>query len=1010
MTRIRPLMVVILILGLPKSLLAMNPQTQLSQYAHTAWRLQDGLLSSVPHAITQTKDGYLWLFTDTDVLRFDGLRFTSFGDITGQQLPRGRTQALYGSSDGSLWIGIESSIYRWQGSTLSRYALPNGRVYTIKEDSNHVIWIGRGHLSDDGSGACRITGADISCLKNSFGQAFAAVGSIAAEPGGAVWFKSVTAIARYEAGKIDLTQIRALSKEAGLSTEGDLSLDPHGGIWIGFHYAGSGLGLEHFQGGRFHKIQTTRFDSSLLRVVSTFTDRDGTLWVGTSDAGLLRIRGSRVEKYDESDGLSGNTVSHILQDQEGSIWMITNRGIDRFADQSVITYSTRQHLSSDETEAVLADRDGRIWATHPSGVDILGNDSVSRLNERLRLSGTHGTSVLQDHSGGIWLGMDNGLYHLTKGVMEPALQKNGAPVGLVGYMVEDKAGIIWISTFGQPQLNLLYILPGQRVAHPFANKLAISKGTLADVHSGIWILDRSNTLAHIDNGQIEIVAGSALRGRNPQSVFQSADGTVYVWCLDGVVLIRGSEARAIRAADIGSCRIYASTIDKMGSMWAAGLCGLFQIDEKSLNRMWESPETAPVIKRWLDVGDGFSGSWPDFSPSVSEAPDGRLWFANNIGIQEIDPTHLAVNYTVPPVKIESLTADHRKICISPSLALPPRTHDLEIDYTALSFINTQKLVFRYKLDEYDTDWQDAGTRREAFYTNLPPGYYRFRVKARNASGVWNEQGASVAFTIAPMWYQTLWLRTVAITAAIGFFVSLYLLRIRTVAKTIELRVSARMSERLRISRELHDTVLQALQGLVLSFSTLTTRVEPEVRLDMERFLDDAELLTVRGRDRIKEMRGYFPANADITTEIHAIASGICGEHQCQVTIKTNGESAPLTAIVHDDALWIAREALRNACQHAQAKNLNIEVSFTPSEFRLLIQDDGVGLEPDAFLAPQRGHFGLASMRERADLIGGRLNVYSARGRGTAITLMLPARIAYVTPQSWFRRLWSRRFN
>jgi len=1008
MTRMRLLMVVILILGLTKSLMAVNPQTQLSQYAHTAWRLQDGFLNSVPDAMTQTKDGYLWLLTDADLLRFDGSRFTSFSDITGQQLPRGRTQTLYGSSDGSLWIGIESIIFRWQDNTLSRYALPNGRVYTMKEDSNHVMWIGRGHVSDGGSGACRVTGSDISCLGNSFGQAFSAVSSIAAEPDGAVWFKSVTAIARYEAGKVDLTQIRALSRETGLSTAGDVSLDPSGGIWVGFDYAGSGLGLEHFQGGNFKKIRTTQFDSSQLRVRSILTDRDGSLWVGTSGDGLLRIRGSQVEKYGESDGLSGNTVSNILQDQEGSIWMITNRGIDRFADQSVVTYSTRQHLSSDEAEAVLASRDGRIWITHPGGVDILDDESVSKLNGRIQVSGTHGTSILQDHSGENWLGMDNGLYHLNKGVMEPVLQTDGSPVGLVGYLVEDKAGITWISTFAQPQRNLLYVLPGQRVAIPFPNKLAISKGTLADVHSGIWILDRSNTLAHIDNGQIEIVADSALGGKNPQSVFQSAEGIVYVWCLDGVVLIRGSEVKAIRAPDIGSCRIYASIIDKMGSMWAAGLCGLFQIDKKSLDQMWAFPEAGLMIHRRFDASDGFSGSWPDFAPAVSEAPDGRLWFSSNsIGIQGIDPAHLAVNDVVPPVEIESLAADHRKTKLSPSPTLPSQTHDLEIDYTALTFINTQKVAFRYKLDEYDTDWQDAGTRREAFYTNLPPGHYKFRVKARNASGVWNEHGASVAFTIAPMWYQTLWFRMAAIAVVISFFVSVYLLRIRTIAKSIELRVSERMSERIRISRELHDTVLQALQGLILRFSSLTTRVSPEVKLDMERFLDDAESLTITGRDRIKEMRGYFPDSTGITTEIQAIASGLFREHHCQVTIKTNGDSAPLSTIAHDDALWIASEALRNACQHAHANNLNVEVSFTPSEFRMLIQDDGVGLEPDAFLAHQRGHFGLASMRERADLIGGRLNVNSARGRGTAITLMLPARIAYVTPQSWFRRLLSR---
>ena len=1012
MTRMRLPMLVILIMGLTKSLMAISPQTQLSQYAHTAWRLQDGLLASAPSAIAQTRDGYLWIGTDTDLLRFDGVRFTPMSEIAGHpHLIQGRTEALYGASDGSLWIGKRSTLYRWTGSRLSEYVLPGGFIVKIVEDRNHVLWIGRVKVRDRASGICRLVDEAVKCLDSppGWGPGGVGVAAIAEDSHGGMWFGSITSMAHYDSGKLSIINVDALRKETGLNGITALTADSRGGMWVGFPYRGRSLGLEHFDNGNFRNIKTVGFDSSDVSVGSLFVDRDGMLWVGTLGDGLLRIRGDQVQRYGYNEGLSGTSVYKIFQDQEGSIWIITNQGIDRFTDLSVLNYSSVQHLRDDTNEAVLAARDGRMWSTFVSGVNILDHQSVSRLEDNIHVPGRHGTSILQDHNGEIWFGMDLNLYHLTKGGMKPVLQEDGQSVGLVGYMVEDKTGTIWISIFGAPKRNLFYIPSGEHVAHLFPNKLAISMGTIADVRSGIWILDRSKTLTHIDGGRIETVGSSLLSKNTPRSFFQSSDGTIYVWCLEGLVIIHGAEIRMARAPGIASCNIYASAFDNVGSLWAAAGCGLFRIDAKQIQQLWKSPDAVVRSQLRFDASDGFNPRWPDFSPVISQSPNGHLWFSGGSGIQEMDPLNLALNRAPPPVKIESLAADHRETQFSGVMHLPPHTRDIELDYTALTFVNTSKVLFRYKLMGHDPDWQDAGTRREAFYTNLGPGHYTFQVAARNSSGVWNEKGASVQFDIAPAWYQTLWFRLVAIALVIGILVSAYLLRVRELAARIELRVSERMSERLRISRELHDTVLQALQGLVLSFSTLTTRVAPDVQSDLERFLDEAESLTVTGRDRIKEMRGYFPENADIATEIQAIVSGLFGEHQCQVTIKTNGESAPLTAIVHDDALWIAREALRNACQHAHAKNLNIEVSFTPSEFRLLIQDDGVGLEPEAFLAHQRGHFGLASMRERADLIGGRLNVSSARGRGTAITLMLPARIVYVTPQSWFRRL-SRRFN
>jgi signal transduction histidine kinase/ligand-binding sensor domain-containing protein len=1012
MTRMRLLMVVILILGLPKNLIAMNPQTQLSQYAHTAWRLEDGILNAAPIAIAQTKDGYIWISTEEGVLRFDGVRFVPLADVVGKPLGfSGNVWSLLGAADGSLWIGGSDHLYRWDGVELSTFTR-RGRYDAIVEDRCGAIWAVRERVHEDREGAlCRPTGATLACFGAQV-QLFNSQAMAAANSDDAIWTASGIAVFRLSSGRLTPFSFRFAVQKVGASGVSALAPDSHGGVWVGFPYPGTDLGLEHLKDGHIQRVRISKLDGATLEVRALLSEKNGTLWVGTNTEGILRINGDQVERYDSKAGLSGDGVKNLFEDREGNLWVVTNKGIDRFRDSSVITYSRAQHFSSDYPDAVLTTHDGSVWTTSITGADILHGRSVSRLGDTIRLPGTQGTSLLEDRNGNIWLGLDNDLYRISKGVITPIVTEDGQSVGTVGRMAEDKQGNVWISSFLDVVNDkiLFFVKPNDHVARRFVTELGMSAVTMPDIRSGIWIMDRSGKIAHIEGGKTEPERNKLLEQKHPLGLMQGPDGTLYIWCNEGLILIRGDEGRLILDAQLASCRIHQSIFDTTGSLWAAGKCGLIRIQKGEVDQWWNSPDAKPWNRLFFDGKDGYEVNWGDFSPTLSRSPDGKLWFVTRSGLQVVDPAHLYFNSLPPPVVIESLIADHVRVPRLASNRLAARTRDIQIDYTALSFPNPAKVLFQYKLDGHDTDWQDAGARRQAFYTNLTPGHYTFHVKACNNSGVWNEQGAFIQFDIAPAWYQTIWFRVVTAALIICVFLGAYLLRIRVIAERIELRVNERMSERIRISRELHDTVLQALQGLILRFSNLTTRVSPEVQMDMERFLDDAELLAMIGRDRIKEMRGYFPDNAGITTEIQAIASGLFGEHNCQVTIKTNGESAPLSAFVYDDALWIAREAISNACRHSHAKHLNIEVSFTSSDFRMLIQDDGVGLDANAFLAHYRGHFGLASMRERADLIGGRLNVSSASGKGTAITLLLPARIAYVTPQSWFRRLLSRRFN
>jgi ligand-binding sensor domain-containing protein len=1013
MTKIRLLILVILSLGLPKSLIAVNSHTQLSQYFHTAWRLEDGLLNAPPIAIAQTKDGYIWIATEAGVLRFDGVRFVSLADVVGNPLDfDGSVWSLLGSSDGSLWIGGSSHLYQWDGVKFSSYAGRQGRYDAIVQEASGAIWAARERVRGETEGAlCRPTGTMITCLGGD-SQLFSSY-TAAVDSDNAIWSATGSAIYRLASGKLTAFPFPSdpLRGKRGLGGVGALSPDSHGGVWVGFSYRGIGLGLEHLKDGHLQHVRTSTLDGAELEVNVLLSDKDGTLWIGTERNGILRVRGDEVERYNSKDGLSGDSVRKFFQDREGDLWVVTSKGIDRFRDSSVITYSRAQHLSSDYSDGALATRDGSVWTVAATGVDILRGSSTSKLLEKVSIPGTQGTSLLEDREGNMWVGMDNDLYRINRGSITRIASENGGTVGVVGRMAEDKEGDVWISTF-KTQVDdtiLSYVRPNEHVARHFVTNLGMSNVTMPDIRSGIWILDRSGNIAHIEGGKVEPERSKLLEQKHPFSLMQGPDGTLYIWCQEGLVLIRGSEGRFIPDPQLASCQIHESIFDTTRALWVRGKCGLIRIQKNEVEQWWNDPNAKPWHRLLFEGKDGYNVNWGDFSPTMSRSPDGKLWLATGNGLQVVDPAHLYLNSLPPPVVIESLTADHMQVPRLTSNDFAAGTRDFQIDYTALSFPNPEKVLFQYKLDGHDKNWQDAGTRRQAFYTNLTPGHYTFHVKASNDSGVWNEQGAFIQFGIEPAWYQTLWFRFVAVTAVLCLLVGAYRLRIRAIAARIELRVNERMSERMRISRELHDTLLQAVQGLVLHFSSFTTRVPLGVQGEMERSLDDAESLLIAGRERIKEMRGHFSEEEDIISEIQGFVTSLLAGHGCRSIVEVQGAPVPLKPIAREEIVWIAREAITNSCRHSKAGNLEVQVIFTPGNFRLLIQDDGVGLGADAFLAHYRGHFGLVSMRERAEAIGGRFSVRSEAGHGTQISVSLAGRVAYVAKRRWLSKLIAHRF-
>jgi signal transduction histidine kinase len=400
-------------------------------------------------------------------------------------------------------------------------------------------------------------------------------------------------------------------------------------------------------------------------------------------------------------------------------------------------------------------------------------------------------------------------------------------------------------------------------------------------------------------------------------------------------------------------------------------------------------------------------------PRVAKTAGGTLLFLPIDGVSMVDPRRLPRNELPPPVYVEQVTADRTTYDAAQGLRLPARVRDLQIDYTALSLVAPEKNRFRIKLEGRDRDWQDVGTRRQAFYTDLGPGPYRFRVAASNNSGVWNEAGTTLEFSVDPAYYQTRWFQAAIAGGVFALLWAAYGLRIRQVARQFNRTLDARVSERTRIARELHDTLLQSFHGLLLRFQTafyLLPDRPAEAKAQLGGAIDRAAKAITEGRDAVAGLRSSTIEKNNLALAISALGAELAAAGsglRPAFHVAVEGETRELHPILRDEIYKIAGEALRNAFRHAQAGRVEVEIRYDTEQFRLRVRDDGKGIDPKVLATKGReGHYGLRGMPERAALIGGKLAVWSEVGTGTEVELVLPARIAYATSRrrSWLSRL------
>jgi len=758
---------------------ALDTSKEISQYGHTAWRIEDGVFTGTPNAIAQTTDGYLWIGTQAGLTRFDGVRFVSWAPPEGQVLPASRINSLLGARDGSLWIGTTNGLARWRDGELTNYRDPAGTIMAIHEDSNGTIWIARANISDTQGPLCKVTKTGPRCYGRDDGVALAYAVTLASDRLGNIWMAGGPKISRWQTSSSDTYISPGFDPAEVFNGVVALAGRPDGALWVGSVRPGKGGGLQQLAQGRWKPFVTPEFDGSRLAVSALLFDRDHTLWVGTLNQGIYRIQGDKIDHFRSSDGLSGDTVTRLFEDREGNIWIATSRGIDTFHDLRVVSFSRRQGLSGDEVNSVLASRDGTVWIGNYN-LDVLRSGKVTSILPGSGLPGFAMTSLLEDRAGRLWVGVDQELWVYERGNFRKIHARDGRVLGAVLSMAEDVDGSIWAAT-GRTNETIRWIfrIRDFTVQEEISSSQLPAVNTLAsDPHGGVWLARTDGGVARVRDGKMEFFSFGSDHDGPVSDLLVSSDASILAATGSGLVGWRNGLQQALTMRNGLPCNvIYSLIFDQKATLWLYSGCGLIAIPNAELQRWWESPNVA-VKCRLFDVFDGALPMSAVFRPKASQSPDGRLWFANANILQMIDPLHLNDNPIAPPVHIEAMLADHKHYEPQNGLVLPALTRDLQIDYTALSFVAPQKARFRYRLEGHDSEWQDPGTRRQAFYSSLRPGNYHFRVIGSNNDGVWNEEGATLAFSVAAAWYQTWWFRVAALAAFLAFLSGGHRLRIQ----------------------------------------------------------------------------------------------------------------------------------------------------------------------------------------------------------------------------------------
>lgn len=979
---------------------ALPSELSLDQLHHTAWTLKDGAPPDA-WAIAQTSDGALWLGTPTGLFRFDGVRFERFRKSDGASFA-GDVSVLRATADGGLWIGMRfGSIYFLGRGELTQFGIESGlsgrAVLGIATDVEGTTWAATvGGLFRKEGNRWRHISKDWSLTGDYFT-------SVRVDHNGNLWCAG-------PAGAFLLPQgarhFQKLNDEAGYGYLAEL---PNGEMWFANFQSIYSMSARIGHAGISAPGLTISLEDGTGPLIA---DRDGGLWFGIGET-LGRVvdpaalppattQGipKAVQRFGVEQGLSG-LVRTVLEDDAGNVWVTTNRGIDRFRAPKLQPIGPKWALDATFAETSA----GELWIAGSNGMMAFGSSARERLGSDLYLSSLHAPS-----NGPLLVGSWNGLYTFRNGSFSSVPLPAHAPDNLVQVVTTDRQGSIWVSLVRAGlycQKNHQWIERCGYEELPRETPVTI----VADDRDRIWVGYPRNRVALLEAGRVAFLTrNEGLEVGDPQTIVALGDE---IWIGGSAGLARLTNGRARMVNGVGDEQfegVSGIVFADDGSLWLNAAAGVVRIAAEEVNAI--RVETGHAIEFELfDHNDGLRGVANQLRPLPSAFKDsrGRLWFSTGAGTHWIDPLRIPRNARAPYLEIRNVQAAGQNYKPMTRVMLPVGTSALDIEYTAFNLSIPDKVRFRYQLEGVDDGWQDGGTRRTAFYTNVTHGEYKFTVIAANEDGVWNTAGAAITVVVPPTYYQTLWFRLLCAFSVAVVVWMLYRMRVHQVAAAVRSRLEGRLQERERIARELHDTLLQGTQGLILSFQGIAKELprDSALRQRMERSLDRADEILGEGRDRVQELRTVdLHERRDLPHALALVAEGLNELRPMTTRHQVGGVPRPIRRSVRHHVYQIGREALINAFKHSQGTTIEVTFDFGTEDFRLTVRDNGPGAGNLARgQTGQSRQWGVRGMQERARIVGAELRLKSPSGEGTTVELIVPASIAYSRKRG--RAFWRR---